>query len=188
MIHASTGPTGDYKSNINERTAVEIFGSLADFKLAHPELADQIPPFNPNGDYKNWYDPNPPVRGRTATWPRCLAVDERGNPLAGPDGKPYLEPLSLPASEAKWPNLPDGDVEEYLATGAGFVSFPVAPLAPTEHLEWGDGAAGPMATRAGGDVVVVNDAIPKPMTPAPAGWSVQDRAMLHAIAAKMGVA
>lgn len=134
------------------------------------------PPYDTNKPIKSWFDPaamsNPK---RKIIYDNVIAFADNGAPLTGPDGKPVLEPLMLDREDAarvnipiKAPGLPDQPV-----TGLE-IPVPLRPLEPNEELYF----------QFGGIVAVKNtDLFGKLET----GFSIEDRALLRAIAGKLGV-
>ena len=134
------------------------------------------PAFNPSRPPKYWFDPKARESlRRTVVYENVLAVSQTGSALVGDDGKPYLEPLMLNKDEAaavnippKGPtisNIPGADVPE--------VPPPVRSLADDEELAFG--FAGTVSVRT------------KRFEEERDVFTAADRALLKAIAAKLGI-
>jgi len=133
----------------------------------------EAPPFDPSKPPKYWFDPEAPKSiKKFVGYERVLAVDEKGHALAGPDGKPYLEPLLLARADAATVNIPRGVTNEPGADQPP-VPCPLRALEPEEELYF-----------LLGEAWVHNKNIPDTTV---VGFSVQDRALLAAIAQKLGV-
>ncbi len=146
---------------------------------AYEQITGQeAPPWNPNRAPKGWFDPKAAQSTRrTIIYEHVLAVnDDNGKPLAGPDGKPFLDILALSreiASTVNIPpkgpgvtNLPGADVPE--------IPCPLRPLAEGEELAWDFG----------GIVVVRNKELYENLEH---GFTARDRALLRSIAQKLGI-
>lgn len=133
------------------------------------------PPWNPNRRPQKWCKPDAKDSPEDfILFERVLATNmkETGVALPGPDGKPYLKSLILPKDFAASVNIPPNtsniegaDVPEY--------PVPLRALEPNEELFFD----------VLGVVMVRNtDLVP----PADTGFTAEDRALLRAIAKKLG--
>lgn len=132
-----------------------------------PEYTSARPP-------KFWFDPaaKDSVR-RNVVYERVLALGANGLPIAGPDGKPCLEPLVLLKDEAANVNIPDNKSN---GVAEPPVPVPLRALDPDEEL----------AFDFGGAVVVRNKKLWEQIVSE--GFTTKDRELLQAIAQKLGVA
>ncbi len=133
------------------------------------------PPWDPNRPPKYWFDPNArQSTRRNVVYDFVIATSESGTPLVGPDGKPMLDLLVLPKEEAATVNIPPKHVANVPGADRPEVPCPLRALEPDEEL----------AFDFGGVVVVRN----KNLYPSlEVGFTAEDRALLRAIAAKLGV-
>jgi hypothetical protein len=135
----------------------------------------EAPEFDITRPPKYWFDPNADKSPKRSVLYDCvLAVDDRGKPVHGPDGKPYFEPLMLFKQEAGTVNLPIGDYANEPGTEVPQVPVPMRPLEPEEELIQGFA----------GVILVRNRNIPEE---GPTSFSYQDRETIRAIARKLGV-
>ena len=147
------------------------YQTRADYQKATGEAP---PPFDPNKRPKYWFDPAAKDSPRrNVVYDNVLAISEFGKPLPGPDGKPMLELMTLPKTEAATVNIPpEGTNIEGADTYEALL--PLRNLEPGEELFF----------QFGGLVAVKNvelfDALREGFTPA-------DRALIQAIAKKLGV-
>ena len=149
------------------------FGSREDYRKA---TGQEAPPWTPGRPLKLWFDPaaaDSPKR--SIIYDQVLAVSEHGVALHGPDDKPFLEPLVLYKQEAATVNLrPEGapPPEEELVP----VPVPLRALDPEEELDfdWG------------GIVIVRNKTWKQEEDASGSGFGEKDRALLTAIAKKLG--
>lgn len=71
------------------------------------ETGIEPPPFDPAKPPKYWFDPEAAQSPkRSILYENVLAFSEQGHVLAGPDGRPMLEPLLLRKEEAANVNIP----------------------------------------------------------------------------------
>jgi len=110
-------------------------------------------PWTPTRAPKFWEHADLSTSRRTVVYDDALVVDsEIGEPVAGEDGKPYLEPLVLPKEEAATVNIPPNVAN---VPGANVPPVPV-PLEGFDidnyFLDW---AQTPFAS--GADKVIVRD-------------------------------
>ncbi len=151
---------------------------------AYRAVTGQLPPpFNPNRPPKYWFDSKAAESTRrNVVYDPILGVAANGLPLADKDGKPVLDILVLNKDEAATVNIPPNGVDPVTGTaytnvpGADVpeVPAPLRPLAPNEELIFDFG----------GIVAVKNVDLFKTLK---VGFTYQDRAMLEAIARKLGV-
>ncbi|MCX6594131.1 MAG: hypothetical protein NTZ56_21670 [Acidobacteria bacterium] len=159
-------------SGIEQIALFPIFSSRQAYRDA---LGKEAPPYDPSRPPKNWFDPAAATTTRrSVVYEMVLALTDDGRALAGPDGKPELEPLVLRREEAATVNI--------YADGLGFatpnkvpVPAPLRALKPNEELQFGFG----------GQVIVRDLSIPLPSETD--GFNSADRATLQAIAEKLGL-
>ena len=133
------------------------------------------PPWDPNRPPKYWFDPNArQSTRRNVVYDHVIATSESGKPLMGPDGKPMLDFLVLPKEEAATVNIPPKDVSNVPGADKPEVPCPLRPLEPGEELFFDFG----------GIVAVKNTELYPQLE---VGFTAQDRALLRAIARKLGV-
>ena len=136
------------------------------------------------------------INQKFVTYPRALAVNqETGEPLAGKDGKPFLDKFTMTRELAERVNIPP----EGVGNGMTPIPVPCRKLDEGESLEWGSKAAE--------WVVVVNSRVEE--TPEDSGldamlqekydaeiyqrdhqpeiYTVRDKMLLEKIASKLGV-
>ena len=147
------------------------YQTRADYQKA---TGQEPPPFDPNKRPKYWFDPTAKDSPRrNVVYDNVLVVSEFGKPIPGPDGKPMLELMTLPKVEAATVNIPP---EGTNIEGAGECEA----LLPLRNLEPGE----ELFFQFGGLVAVKNvelfDALRE-------GFTVADRALIQAIAKKLGV-
>lgn len=134
------------------------------------------PPYDPNRPLKSWFDPHAATSpSRKILYDRVIAAAEDGAPLVGPDSKPILEPLMLDKSVAGSVNIPfkAPGVPDQPTTGIE-IPVPLRPLFANEELYF----------QFGGSVAVRNKDL---FGKSEIGFSTSDRALLQAIADKLGV-
>lgn len=133
------------------------------------------PPFDPARPVKCWYDPEAGKSPRRSlVYDNVIALADSGRPLADENGSPYLEPLLLSREAAATVNIPVKDFAGRIpetATIGYEVPVPCRALASNETLIFDFGG-----------LVMVADGIDGAEFFGP-----QDRALLHAIAKKLGV-
>ena len=133
------------------------------------------PEFDRSRPPKSWFDPAAAKSTkRSVLYEYVLATDEAGNPVLGPDGKPYLEPMVLSKEEAATVNLAPGEMSNGPGTDQAQVPIPMRPLEPEEEFVQGFG----------GIVSVQNNNIAEE---GPTSFTIQDRETIRAIARKLGV-
>lgn len=133
------------------------------------------PEFNPALPPKYWEDPDAlKSPRRNVLYDRVIAATELGKPMPGPDGNPMLEVLTLPKAEAAVVNIPPPGTN-VPGADAYEVPVPLRELQPYEKLVFQFGAT----------VAVRDTRVPLPA--ALGDFTEQDRAVLNAIARKLGV-
>lgn len=140
-----------------------------------------IPPpeFNPMKRPKFWADPSAITAPlRNVCYERTIALTDRGLPAVGPDGKPMLEMLMLPKLEAGSVNIPP---EGTNIDGAEMPEWPM----PLKSLPTGHELTFHSGSVPGGGVVSVIDTVAAALQVE--GFTAADRALLRAIAMKLGV-
>jgi hypothetical protein len=131
-------------------------------------------PWNPNHPPKYWEDPNAVLSPRrNVVYDLALVYDEKGYPVAGPDGKPMLDVLLVPKDEAASVNIPPQGTN---VPGAEVPAVPV-PLRPLEANE--------ELVFAFGNVPVVRNK--EEFAKSADGFTAEDRALLKAIAQRLGI-
>jgi hypothetical protein len=134
-----------------------------------PEYSDRRPP-------KFWFDPKAMESPRrNVIYDQVIALGANGMPVAGPDGKPVLEPLVLLREEAATVNIPPRVKGVMLGPAEPSVPVPLRALEEDEELVF----------EFGGAVGVRNKKLWEEL--AAGGFSAEDRALLKAIAKKLGV-
>ena len=133
------------------------------------------PPWDKSRRPKKWFAPEAIDSPEDfVIFDRVLATDMKGNgrAVAGPDGKPYAKSLILPKEIAATVNIPPNatnvegaDVPEY--------PCPFRPLEPNEELFFDPAGLGAVAVM-NTDLYTIE------------GFTSQDRAVLQAIARKLG--
>jgi hypothetical protein len=137
----------------------------------------EAPPWDPNQPIKNWFDPEArTTRSRTMLYDRVLLYDENGMVIPDAYGKPSIDRLALLREVAAEVNMLP--MEKVLDYGPGSRMAPIPPplreLKPEEELFFTFGGA-VAVRRKGAYQTDVN------------AFTVDDRALLHKIAAKLGV-
>jgi len=132
------------------------------------------PPFNATRPPKHWQDPKAKdAQKRTIVYDQVLAMDDAGQPLSTPDGKPYFDQLVLYKEDAAAVNIPP--------VGTNIPGADVPPIpAPLRALETDE----ELFFGLGGYVAVRNKALQEERD---VTFSMSDRKLLQAIAAKLGV-
>lgn len=132
------------------------------------------PPWDPQRQPKGWFDPKAQESARrSVVYDHALAVAENGAPLLGPDGKPFLDLLVLPKGEAATVNLPPYGTN-VPGADAPLVPVPCRALDPDEELFFDLGG-----------VATVRNLKLYPRDEQ--GFTPRDRALLRAMAKKLGV-
>ncbi|MDX2153382.1 MAG: hypothetical protein SFV54_21745 [Bryobacteraceae bacterium] len=147
------------------------FNTREDYQSA---TGKEAPPFKPYKPRKHWFDPKASESARRyVTYERSLVPGPDGKPLAAPDQTPVVDELVLAKEDAAEVNLPPTGDQAALALPE--IAAPLRALDPVERLEFAFGGA----------IVVKNTALFEQTQP---GFNQTDRALLRAIAAKLGVA
>jgi hypothetical protein len=145
---------------------------------AYEQITGQpCPPWDKTRRPKKWFAPEAAQSAEDfLVFERVLATElkEIGRPLTGPDGKPYLKSLILPRDIAATVNIPPNGAN---VEGAAVPEYPV----PLRALDQNEELIldGPF-----GIVMVKNVELSQAVED---GFAAQDRAMLRAIAKKLGV-
>ncbi len=137
------------------------------------ETGEEPPPWDPRKPPKHWMDPKARFSTRrNVVYDFVLATSQSGTPLAGPDGKPMLDLLVLPKDDAASVNIPPSGTN---VPGADVppVPAPLRALEPNEELFFDFGGVAAVRNL---DYAASEN-----------GFTAQDRALLKAIAAKLGV-
>lgn len=139
----------------------------------------EAPAYDPSKPIKSWFDPaaaeNP---RRKIIYDHVIAYGPNGMPEVGPDGKPFTEPLMI---EREWAGTVNISPKSFSATGpteppvtGQEVPVPMRPLEAGEEL----------FLQFGGTVAVKNKDL---FANLEQGFTGRDRALLFAIADKLGV-
>lgn len=137
----------------------------------------EAPPYDPTKPIKSWFDPkaaeNP---SRKIVYDRVIALADNGAPLASLDGKPVLEPLLMDRPIAATVNIPvkGRDIPDQVPTGFE-VPVPLRALDADEELYF----------QFGGSIAVKNKKLFGQLETG--GFTAADRALLQAIAEKIGI-
>ncbi len=150
-----------------------VYQTREEYKQA---TGQEPPPFDPTKDFKAWFDPQAAANPkRKIVYENVIAYAANGVPLVGPDGKPMLEPLMIDRDFAGIVNIPPKGPGMLDPVGTGMeIPVPLRALAPEEELY----------LQFGGTVAVRNKTVAASMEP---GFNSADRALLRAIAEKLGV-
>ena len=137
-------------------------------------LGVEPPAWNSNRAPKYWFDPKAKDSPRrNVVYDFTIATSESGAPLASPDGKPMLDLLVVTKAEAATVNIPP-KVANVPGADVPAVPFPLRALEPDEELYFDFG----------GVVAVKNTQLFGALEQ---GFMPKDRALLAAIANKLGV-
>jgi hypothetical protein len=136
------------------------------------------PPYDQNRPVKSWFDPKAAASPkRKLIYENVIAFADNGVPLVGPAGEPVLEPLLIDRDEAATVNIPRKEFKENVAElpQKGIeIPVPLRALEPGEELYF----------QFGNTVAVKNIDL---FSGLEEGFTRTDRAMLRAIATKLGV-
>lgn len=133
------------------------------------------PPFDPTRPSQHWFDPEAAKSTkRVLVYERALAIDEKGFPKRDENGRPYLEPLVIPRTEAATVNIPYKKAANEPSSGLPDVPVPCRELHEDEELDFDFGGVVIVRNRNFADQAVV-------------GYTVADRELLRAIARKLNV-
>lgn len=136
------------------------------------------PPWTTTKPPKSWFDPSAASNSRrNIVYENVVAYAANGSPLKGPDGNPVLESMVLSRDEAATVNIPPKGPGVSNIPGADVppVPVPIRALEKNEELYFG----------MGGGVFVRNLDYQGKVE---VGFTNDDRALLKAIAGKLGVA
>ncbi len=132
------------------------------------------PPFNATRPPKYWQDVTAKdSQKRTILYDQVLAMDDAGQPRTTSDGKPYTEELVLYREDAAALNIPPQGTN-IVGADVPPIPIPLRALDPEEELFFG----------MGGYVAVRNKTLAEERD---ITFASQDRKLLQAIAAKLGV-
>ncbi|MDX1982025.1 MAG: hypothetical protein SFV51_17265 [Bryobacteraceae bacterium] len=136
----------------------------------------EAPPYNPLKPIKSWFDPKASENPRrTIVYNNVIALADNGQPLADDNGKPYTEPLLINRDDAGAVNIPVKDFNKPAEPTTGFeVPVPMREMEEGEELYF----------QFGGAIAVRNKALWDNLEE---GFTASDRALLHAIAEKLGI-
>lgn len=149
-----------------------VFQTREAYKKA---TGQEAPPYDPTKRLKSWFDPKAlESPRRKIIYDNVLAANEHGLPISDANGKPMLEPLVIDREEAAAVNIPykAPGVPDQPYTGPEW-PVPLRPLEPNEELFFQFG-----------NVVAVKNTETYPDLE---GFGPKDRALLLAIARKLGV-
>ena len=147
------------------------FSSREDFERVQ---GVECPPFDCARPPKYWFDPAAEKTVlRKVVYETAIAIDEKGALILDANGKPMTDSLVLVKKEAATVNIPP-DITNY--PGADVPPIPVPMRALDEDEE--------LALELGGILVVHNKKLWDAQV---SGYTAQDRALLTAIARKLGV-
>jgi hypothetical protein len=159
------------KYGIKSLYLFDYYQSREDYRQA---TGQEPPAWDPMRPPKYWLDPGAAASPRrTLVYDFVVATGPEGSPLAGPDGKPLLDILTLRkelAATVNIPpqatNVPGADVPE--------VPCPLRALEPDEELFFDFG----------GVVMVKNVTLYQALE---VGFTARDRALLKGVARKLGL-
>jgi len=138
-------------------------------------MGEEPPAWDPHRPPKYWFDPNARQSPRrNVVYDNVLATSDSGSPLVGPDGKPMLDVLVLSKEEAATVNIPPKDVTNVAGADRPEVPCPLRALESNEELFFDFG----------GVVAVKNRELYAQLE---VGFTSEDRALLQAIAKKLGI-
>ncbi len=146
------------------------YQSRQDYRQA---TGQEPPPWDPDRAPKGWLDSGASSSPRrNVVYDLALVTGPTGTPVAGPDGQPVLDVLVLKKEVAATVNIPPQGTN---VPGADEpeVQCPLRPLEPDEELFFD----------IGGVVTVKNVTL---FAAFEVGFTAQDRALLKAIAKKLG--
>lgn len=152
-----------------------VFQTREAYRLA---VGVEPPPYNERIPIKSWFDPDAAKNTRRKIiYENVIAYAENGAPLVDAAGKPMLEPLVLDVAIAGAVNIPfkAPGVPDQPTTGLE-IPVPMRPLTDNEEL----------FLQFGGTVAVKNKAAFAQLEQL-GKFTDQDRSLLQAIAAKLGI-
>lgn len=158
-----------------------VFQTREQFKQV---MGYDAPPYNPSIQVKSWMDLSAQGSAqRNVIYQNVIALAENGQPLLNEKGEPFFELMLLRREIASSANIKpksfDGSAVELPETGYE-IPVPCRELLPEESLY----------LSFGGLVMVrnsKNEAKEPAPVPAPGDFTQEDRALLQAIATKIGV-
>lgn len=172
---------------LNSQTAFRVYSSRTDYKMA---TGQDAPPFDAGRKIKRWFDPKAGADG-------LPEVIYQNNIMIRPDGtfvlkngSPVTRPLVLAVEEAKTVNLPPEDPSgnTSIQPGWGEISCPFRDLTEDEILVVAGAEAGFLS---GKFIMIRNVKLFEEERARQADevgtFTSADRAMLRAIAVKLGV-
>lgn len=160
------------KYGLNQLYLFPVYQTRADYKAA---TGKEPPPFDPTRPSQHWFDPEASKSPkRILVYDRALAIDEKGYPKRDANGKPYLEPLVLPKTEASTVNIPYKEAANEPSSGLPDVPVPCRELHDDEELDFDFGGVVIVRNKNFADQTVV-------------GYTAADRELLRAIARKLNV-
>lgn len=149
-----------------------VYPTREDYKAA---TGQEPPPFDPTRPAQYWFDPEAAKSPRRViVYEHALAIDESGYPRRDANGKPYLEPLAVPKTEAAVVNIPYKKGANEPSSGLPDTPVPCRALHEDEELEFGFGGIVVVRNKNFDDQTVV-------------GFTSADRELLRAIARKLNV-
>jgi hypothetical protein len=165
--------SSEIRYGIQELYLFPYFQTREDYKKA---VGVEPPPFNSNRAPKYWFDPAAKdYSRRSMVYGQSLVYYSNGSPMADAKGNPVLDVLVINRDEAASVNIPAKHVGAANIAGADApeVPMPLRPLEPNEELFFP--FPGIVAVRIKGT------------QEADRGFTEEDRAILLAIAKKLGV-
>ena len=172
---------------LNTRFAFRLYGSRSDYKLA---TGKDAPAYDETRRIKRWEDPNAADEGLPEViYTRVLMTQKNSMDWVLKNGTPVTTVLTLPVEEAASVNLPPEDPHGNTSIqDPREVPCPFLPLGPDEILTI---AGAEMGFLSGTQIVVRNvklfaEEMAKAVEDS-GKFNASDRAMLRAIAAKLGV-
>lgn len=160
------------KYSLDKLYVFPYYQTREDYRRA---VGQEPPPWDPNRAPKYWFDPNArQSTRRNVVYDLVIATSETGSALVGPDGKPMLDLLVLGKEEAATVNIPPKDLTNVPGADRPEVPCPLRPLEPNEELFFDFGGA----------VAVKNREL---WASVDVGFTLEDRALLRAIAKKLGL-
>lgn len=137
----------------------------------------EAPPYDQSKPIKSWFDPKAAANpSRKIVYDQVIAYADNGAPLASAEGKPMFEPLLIDRAVAATVNIPvkGREIPDQVPTGFE-VPVPLRALEPDEELYF----------QFGGSVAVKNKKLFGQLETG--GFTAADRALLQAIAEKIGI-
>ncbi|MBM3740315.1 MAG: hypothetical protein FJW39_31560 [Acidobacteria bacterium] len=148
-----------------------VYATVEDFQKA---TGNPAPAFDASRAPKLWFDPKAAESPRrNVVYDNVVALGPQGQPLTGPDGKPALEPMLLSREHAATVNIPPR-LANVPGANVPEVPVPLRPLNANEEIYLDFGG-----------VMVRDTSVPDESDRS--GFTGTDRALLKAIAAKLGL-